>query len=91
MEGEKRLKRSSAVLPTRAQRDYLRLGLGQPGRKLPLFDTDGVEIRREIIKACIAKGWAETWFANPLAPQWLVCRLTDRGVRVLEALEGGGG
>jgi hypothetical protein len=25
------------------------------------------------------QGWAEPWFANPLKPDWLVCRLTQAG------------
>jgi len=28
-------------LPTAEERRFLQLGLGQPGRKLPLFDRDG--------------------------------------------------
>jgi hypothetical protein len=68
--------------PSAAEAAYLRLGLDQPGRKLPLFDRRGQAIRRQVIHACLARGWAERWFANPLAPDWLVCRLTEAGVRV---------
>jgi len=71
--------------PTAAESAYLRLGLDQPGRKLPLFDTRGQPIPPRMIQICLARGWAERWFANPLAPDWLVCRLTDKGVRVLES------
>jgi len=67
--------------PSRAERGYLRLGLDQPGRKLPLFDAHGQTISPQLIRTCLAKGWAERWFSNPLAPDWLVCRLTDLGVR----------
>jgi len=68
--------------PTAEERRFLQLGLGQPGRKLPLFDKDGQPVRADLIRACIARGWAERWFSNPLAPEWLVCRLTDRGAAV---------
>jgi hypothetical protein len=69
-------------VPNREERTFLQRGLSQPGRKLPLFDADGQPVRPELIRACIARGWAERWFSNPLAPEWLVCRLTDRGARV---------
>ena len=68
--------------PTAEERRFLQLGLGQPGRKLPLFDKDGQPVRADLIRACIGRGWAERWFSNPLAPEWLVCRLTDRGAAV---------
>ncbi len=68
--------------PKRAELAYLRLGLDQPGRKLPLFDAEGQPIKPQVIRACIASGWAERWFSNPLAPEWLVCRLTDAGAEV---------
>ncbi len=71
--------------PSAAQRRYLTRGLDQPGGKLPLFDERGREISRKTIEACIARGWAEPWFANPLKPDWLVCKLTDSGYRVLGA------
>jgi hypothetical protein len=35
------------------------------------------------IRACIEQGWAERWFANPLKPDWLVCRLTDPGRAII--------
>jgi hypothetical protein len=35
------------------------------------------------IRACIEQGWAEQWFANPLKPDWLVCRLTPEGRTLL--------
>jgi hypothetical protein len=69
-------------LPTAEERRFLQLGLSQPGRKLPLFDQEGQPVRAELIRACITRGWAERWFSNPLAPEWLVCRLTDRGATV---------
>jgi len=63
---------------------YLRRGLTQPGRKLPLFDEQGQEISADTIRHCLAEGWAEPWFHNPTKPDWLVCRLTDKGVEVLK-------
>ena len=71
--------------PTEAQRRYLERGLNEPGGKLPLFDRDGREVPRKTIEACIAHGWAEPWFANPIKPDWLVCKLTPDGYRVLGA------
>lgn len=65
--------------PTPAQRAWLARGLGQPGGKLPLFDGDGQRVNAQTIRSCIDQGWAEPWFANPLKPDWLVCRLTDAG------------
>jgi hypothetical protein len=69
--------------PSEAQRRYLERGLSQPGGKLPLFDREGREIAHKTIETCIAHGWAESWFANPLKPDWLVCRLTPAGYRAL--------
>lgn len=71
------------ALPTTAEAAYMRPGLHQPGRKLPLFDAQARPIRSQVIRACLARGWAERWFADPAAPEWLVCRLTEKGVRAL--------
>src|SRR5579885_2114821 len=73
----------SEVLPNRAQRHYLSRGLGQPGGKLPLFDDAGRPIHPGLVRACIQHGWAEPWFANPLKPDWLVCKLTAKGRKVI--------
>lgn len=69
--------------PTDAQRAWLACGLSQPGGKLPLFGPDGKRVDPRTIRACVAQGWAEPWFANPLKPDWLVCRLTDAGRALL--------
>lgn len=69
--------------PSPAQIRYLARGLDEPGGKLPLFDRDGREIPKKTVEACIAHGWAEPWVANPMKPNWLVCRLTPQGFRVL--------
>jgi hypothetical protein len=74
---------NGAMRPTAAQRRYLERGLTQPGGKLPLFDVEGQEIDSRTVRACIKQGWAEPWFANPLKPDWLVCKLTPSGRAVL--------
>lgn len=70
--------------PSSAQARYLRMGLDQPGGKLPLFDESGQEIKPATIRSCVEKGWAEPWFNNPVKPDWLVCKLTDAGRAALE-------
>jgi hypothetical protein len=65
--------------PNAAQRRYLIRGLSQAGGKLPLFDRDGQHIHPALVRACIAHGWAEPWFGNPLKTDWLVCKLTEKG------------
>lgn len=74
---------AAVVRPTDAQRRYLERGLTEAGGKLPLFDRDGREVPHKTVKACIARGWAEPWFSNPIKPDWLVCKLTAAGYRVL--------
>jgi hypothetical protein len=64
---------------------YLRRGLSQPGGKLPLFDLDGQDVDAAIVRRCLDRGWAEPWFNNPLKPDWLVCKLTDFGRRLVSA------
>jgi hypothetical protein len=67
------------TMPTAIQRSWLRRGLAQPGGKLPLFDEFGQAIDPRTIRSCLDRGWAEPWFANPLKPDWLVCKLTQAG------------
>ena len=74
---------AASVRPTEPQRRYLERGLTEPGGKLPLFDRSGREVPRKTIEACIARGWAEVWVINPIKPDWLVCRLTPEGYRVI--------
>jgi hypothetical protein len=69
--------------PTEPQRRYLERGLSEPGGKLPLFDRDGRQVPRKTVEACLAHGWAEPWFANPIKSDWLVCKLTPAGYRAL--------
>jgi hypothetical protein len=72
-------------LPTMVEVLYLRRGLSQAGGKLPLFDMDGQIMAEDIVRGCLAGGWAEPWFNNPLKPDWLVCKLTAAGRRLAEA------
>ena len=47
------------------------------------YDQDGKRVSPQTVRACIAHGWAEPWFANPLKPDWLVCKLTSAGRTLL--------
>ena len=73
---------ASGHRPTSEQREWLKRGLDQPGGKLPLFDLDGQAVAAAIVRRCLDRGWAEPWFSNPLKPDWLVCKLTERGRRL---------
>ena len=66
-----------------AQRAFLARGLEQPGGKLPLFDRDGRKVNLRTVKSCVEAGWAEPWFANPIKPDWEVCKLTRAGRKLL--------
>jgi len=79
MVGEMETKTSRRVALSAGERAYLSMGLKQPGGKLPLFDQTGQTIPASVIRKCIEKGYAERWFANPMKPDWLVCRLTEKG------------
>ncbi|WP_425425912.1 hypothetical protein [Thalassobaculum salexigens] len=76
-------KSASRAGPTAAQRAWLTRGLDQPGGKLPLFDHNGQRVSTRMVRACMDKGWAEPWFENPLKPDWLVCKLTADGRKVV--------
>ena len=76
---------AKAPKPTASQWAYLRRGLTQPGGKLPLFDEQGQRYPARIIQSCIDQGWAEPWFANPIKPDWTVCRLTKRGAALIQS------
>jgi hypothetical protein len=75
---------AAAAHPTSAQLRWLGRGRNQPGGKLPLFDEWGQRIDERVIRNCIAHGWAEPWFTNPLKPEWLVCKLTSAGRALIE-------
>ena len=76
-------RRTDVARPSTAQRRWLERGLDQAGGKLPLFDEEGRDIDPRTIKSCIRNGWAEPWIANPIKPDWLVCRLTPAGRSLL--------
>jgi hypothetical protein len=69
--------------PSQPQLAWLKRGLDQPGGKLPLFDREGQRVDARTVQTCIDHGWAEPWFRNPLKPDWLICKLTDKGRRIL--------
>ena len=71
-----------------AELEYLRPGLTQSGGKLPLFDVAGQRVNPKTMRACIQKGLCAPWFANPMKPDWLVCRLTEKGRETLAAHRG---
>ncbi|MDF1737228.1 MAG: hypothetical protein P1U37_18205 [Minwuia sp.] len=75
-------------VPTSAQLRYLARGLSQPGGKLPLFDEDGQMVPVDVVRACIARGLAAPWFDNPIKPDWIVCRLTEKGRRLSDVTGG---
>ncbi len=70
--------------PTPLQLRWLRRGIDQAGGKLPLFDEAGQRVSGRTVRSCIDRGWAAPWFANPLKPDWQVCKLTDTGRALLE-------
>jgi len=70
--------------PSAAQLRYLERGVDQAGGKLPLFGTDGQRINDQTIRSCIKNGWAESWARNPVKPDWLVCKLTPAGRKILK-------
>jgi hypothetical protein len=87
-DGDRRDEPAGAVLrPSEPQRRYLERGLSQPGGKLPLFYADGREVASRTVQACVANGWAEPWFRNPIKPEWLVCRLTPLGRQAVGGTE----
>jgi hypothetical protein len=69
--------------PTKAQSNWLKAGLKEPGGKLPLFNAEGQRVNERTIRSCIEQGWAEPWFNNPIKPDWLVCKITDAGRMII--------
>jgi hypothetical protein len=69
--------------PTDAQLAWLRRGIGQPGGKLPLFNEEGQRVSARTVRSCLDHGWAEPWFWNAIKPDWLVCKLTDQGRKLI--------
>ena len=60
-------------------RGWLQGGEAREDGRLALFDQFGEPIDRKVVKTAIASGFAEPWFASPMRPQWIVCRLTSKG------------
>lgn len=82
--GDKRDRRArNRHWPTAIQRRWLVRGLNQPGGKLPLFDESGQATSVQTIRSCVRQGWAEPWIRNPIKPDWLVCRLTNAGRKLV--------
>lgn len=75
--------RTATIRPTAIQREWLKRGLNQPGGKLPLFDREGQIYPERTIRSCIEHGWAEPWFNNPIDPNWLICKLTEIGRKIV--------
>ena len=69
--------------PSASQSKWLTCGLTQAGGKLPLFDKFGKRVSDRTVKVCVDKGWAEPWFNNPIKPDWMICKLTDNGRRLV--------
>jgi hypothetical protein len=63
---------------------WLKLGIDQPGNKLPLCDKKGNKIKTKTIKECLKLGLVKKWFENPLKPDWLVCKLTEEGLKTAQ-------
>jgi len=40
-------------------------------------------VSKKTVESCVAHGWAAPWVPNPIKPDWLVCRLSQAGYRVL--------
>ena len=73
----------SSGKPSDVQFKWLERGLVQAGGKLPLFDDEGQKVSARTVNSCLKQGWVEPWFANPIKPDWLVCKLTDSGRDIL--------
>ncbi len=76
--------KKKAGKPTVGQLKWLTQGLTQPGGKLPLFDENGQRVSKRTVESCMEKGWVQPWFANPIKPDWQVCKLTQPGRDILK-------
>ena len=76
--------RSAGRVSEREMRQWLSGGLTRPESRLALFDQFGEPIDRALVREAIRLGYAEPWFANPMRPEWMVCRLTARGRAALD-------
>ena len=71
--------------PTGNQQRWMMRGLSQPGGKLPLFDDEGQKVSARTVASCLDHGWVEPWFINPIKPDWMICKLTDKGRALIDA------
>jgi len=85
VKGARPRENAHATRPTEMQRRWLVRGLTEPAGKLPLFDAHGQRVSKRTVEACLRQGWAEPWFANPIKPDWQVCKLTERGRKAVSA------
>ena len=69
---------------TAPQRAYLETGMKNEDGRLSLFGFVGEEFDPKMVRACIEKGLAERWFANPMEPSLPICKLTDKGRSAVE-------
>ena len=76
--------KKKTIKPTAGQLKWLTQGLTQPGGKLPLFDENGQRVSKRTVESCLEKGWVQPWFANPIKPDWQVCKLTQPGRDILK-------
>ncbi len=81
---ERALQPSRNPQPTENQLNWMKRGLSQAGGKLPLFDENGQKINERTVRSCLEHGWVEPWFANPVKPDWIICKLTEAGRQLLE-------
>lgn len=84
MDKKQHQKQTNTARLTQVQRTYLLRGISQPGGKLPLFDKNGQRYKDQTIKSCLKNGWCEPWFHNPIKPDWVVCKLTPAGRKILK-------
>ncbi len=78
-----KLKESNLPQPTKIQIRWMKRGVTQPGGKIPLFDERGQKVNARTVQSCLENGWVEPWFANPIKPDWIICKLTNEGRRII--------
>ena len=69
--------------PTKIQVRWMKRGVAQPGGKIPLFDDNGQKVNARTVKSCLEHGWVEPWFSNPIKPDWIICKLTSKGRKII--------
>tara|TARA_Y100001960_G_C14522175_1_gene751881 strand:+ start:193 stop:501 length:309 start_codon:yes stop_codon:yes gene_type:complete len=79
------LKETDVPQPTKIQIRWMKRGVAQPGGKIPLFDDNGQKVNTRTVQSCLEHGWVEPWFANPIKPDWIICKLTYKGRKIIAA------